>query len=307
MDNSIIDKIAPLSQQQRIQARQNAVANTIAVIGKSPKRDDFVTHQYGRFPNSVRLAIMALVTIILVSAFILSAMRLYDIGNIEFAKTIPDKYSAIAAGIFIILLAEASTVLFMIAISVIGDSRISKGIMLTLAILATAIALAGNYYVALHGQETNVFSWLEALSPPIITIGTSYVLERFIFGMIEQRHRDQIAFDKEYKVYQQKVSNPERHDYFVQAYANAIWDQLLFVNRDRRRKHDGVPLPELLAQASAAIKNVLVSREFAADTWYRPGVEEKKETPVMEYKLHEVARQPGFQYAPSQAKHLNQE
>lgn len=299
----IIEKVTALTQQQRIESRQIARGNVVASKGTPPKRMNFTTHNYGRFPFGVRMAIMALITIVLIAAFILSAMRLYDIGNTEFYKTIQDGNSAMAAGIFIILLAEASTVLFMIAISVIGDSWISKGIMFALAILATLIALFGNYYIALDGQETNIFSWLEALSPPIITIGTAFVLERFIFGMIEQRHKDQLEFEATLKIYQEQIANPENDDQFMQLYANALWDMLLKNNRDRRRKHDGVPIPDLLSQLPTHIKHVLVSREIEADSWYKPKTEGRKEETQIEYKLHEVARQPGFLYAPSQAKH----
>lgn len=303
--DTFLEKVQPLTQGQRIEAREKARTATINSVGNAPKRKDFNTNDYGKFPREVRYSIMFLITLILAAAFILSAMRLYHVGNTEFLKTIADHNSAIAAGVFIILLAEASTIMFTIAINVIGDTWLSKGIMFGLAVLATMIALSGNYYVALYHQEANFFSWLEALSPPIITIGTSFVLERFVFGMIEQRHKDQIEYEKALKVYIEKTGTPETHDFFPQAYANALFDMLISVNKDGRRKHDGKYFRDVLAQLSSTNKVALVQREIEADSWYRVAKEERQEEKP---KAHEVASHSvGFLPALSQAKHSNLE
>lgn len=290
-EESFISKVTPLTQTQRIEARHTARKAVISRIGKEPKREDYSRPAFDKYPAWVTFLIGFLIVLVMFAAFIVSAMRLFHIGSMEFFNTIEDKNSATIAGAMIIILSEASAILFTIAVNVIGESRVSKAVMIVSAIIATCIALSGNYYVALYQRHTTVFSWFDTFAPPLVTLSAAFVLERFIFRVIEQRQKDRLDFENDLRTHREKTSNPEDYDSFDQDYANAIWDSLLSINRTNRRQIDNVTIIDLLRKASSTDKTILVQREISADTWYRPSVEEKKEDVI---RVPEVAHSVGF-------------
>lgn len=288
MDN-ITEFVVALSQEQRIEAEQNAKKAVISAIGEKPRREDFQTRTFNKYPAWLMGLVICLIVLVMFSAFIVSAMRLYHIGSSEFFATIEDNSSAVVAGVMIIILSEASAVLFTIAVSIIGDSKISKGIMITLAVIATLIALSGNYYVALYQRDTTVFSWFDTFAPPVVTLGAAFVLERFIFRVLEQRHQDQLDFEDALAVYHEQASNPQDHDRFRPLYANALKDKIFEVNK--RRYWNGQRLVEIMNTFAPADWSVLVQREMNSDVWFNPPSNQ-------EAIAKEAARQPGFLQAP---------
>jgi hypothetical protein len=214
---------------------------------------------------------MILVTLIigvLIASFLVSAMRLYHIGRIEFFTSIQHGFSATVAGGSGVVLAEASAVLFTVSLSALGRSKFLRAVFILLAALSTVWAFAGNYFAALYGHEATLFSWLDAMLPPIFTIGASIALEQIMFAQMEQYHQDNERFRSALSVYEKQTANPADHDRFMPLYANALKDKVYEVNK--RRSWQGQKVVEIMNMLTHQEWSVLVQREMNADIWYKP-------------------------------------
>lgn len=286
MDTTFLERVIGLSQQQYLAAEKAAAEIIVAMLGKRPERKNYRRRAWGKYPIQVVLIVIALIVILVITTFIISAIRLYDIGSKTFQEGINHAASAQWAGGSMILMAETAAILFILARSVIDSPEIRprfpgerwliwristfdpmQAIMLALALLATAIALAGNYYVAIDQRQSNLFAWLEALVPPVFTLGASYILERLFLEMIKNYHADQLEYEHDTKAYDTLAVNPKSHPDYRRVLARAIWDQILLANSDKRRKHEGESFYGMLVGLNQESKAFLVRREYAAHEW----------------------------------------
>ena len=270
----MIENIQPLTQQQRLEARQKAIRFIESMAGEKPKREHFRNSMVSKYPHWITGIVVALSLVVLFTAFVLSAMRLYHIGYSTFYETLANDLSSTIAGFAIVLLSEAAAVLFTIALSVIGKSRTQKQILVASITGTAALALSGNYYVALHGNELTVFSVLEAMLPPLMTLSTAYVLKELLLNIIEQRHADQIVYEAALMEWERSAANPDQHPQFVQAYANELRDALVKSNRRRKATR------EIMEQLSNADWKILVKRELQTEKWFTATDREYEEESV---------------------------
>ncbi|MCL4880522.1 MAG: hypothetical protein KJ064_28010 [Anaerolineae bacterium] len=210
--------------------------------------------------------------IVLLTAFLLSAMRLYHIGYATFYETLAHDLMSIIAGLAIVLLSEAAAVLFTIALSVIGQTSTQRRILLASIVGTAALALSGNYYVALYEHELTIFNVLEAMLPPLLTLSTAYVLKELLLRVIEQRHADQIAYEQALLDWQRSTANPESHPKFTQAYATELRDALIKINRRRKASKSAIE------QLEAPQWRTLVKHELQTEDWFDVTDEETEPT-----------------------------
>ena len=267
----MIEHIQPLTQQQRLEARKKAIRLIEALAGEKPKREHFRNSMVSKYPHWITALVIALSLIVLLTAFLLSAMRLYHIGYQTFYETLQQDLSSTVAGFAIVLLSEAAAVLFTIAMSVIGQTRTQRRILLASIMGSAALALSGNYYVALYDQNVTVFSILESMLPPLLTLSTAYVLKELLLRVIEQRHADHVAFEQALLEWQQSIANPDQHPRFIQAYANELRDALVKLNRRRKLAR------EVIEGLDSSHWQALVERELRAEDWFMTGTETLQE------------------------------
>ena len=258
----MFEDIQPLTQQQRLEARKKAIEVIEALAGEKPERELFKNAAISKYPHWITALVTVLSIIVLLTAFLLSAMRLYHIGYATFYETLAHDLMSTVAGFAIVLLSEAAAVLFTIALSVIGQTQTQKRILLASIAGTAALALSGNYYVALHEHELTIFNVLEAMLPPLLTLSTAYVLKELLLRVIEQRHADQLAYEQALSDWQRSTANPDQHPHFVQAYANELRDALIKVNGRRK------VAKEAIEQLSKAAWRVLVKRELQTEEWF---------------------------------------
>lgn len=257
---STLTGVQPLSQEQRQDARESALQALKRSIGLEPERKDYANHAVGKYPRFVTFTIMLLCIVLLLSAFTPSALRLFRIGAVEFANSVPEAGSIFAVGLTTVLTAETAQVVFSLALAVVANasSRQRKWLMF-MAALATAIALVGNVTVA---NPHNIFTWLEALAPPIIVLGTAYVLKEQMLHAIKQRHSNEVAYKRALSKWKLSVANLTDHPGWTHYYANALREML---RRANLRLKGG---KELLAALSIADWRALVYRELESENWY---------------------------------------
>lgn len=249
-----------LSQSERLSAHANALEGVKALAGHAPSREHYRHSQQSEYPAWLRMLLVGLCLVVLLTAFILSAMRLYHIGRHTFAVSIDHHLSAMVAGAAIVTLAEAASVLFTLAYSVLGKTPTQRRI-LAASVLGTAgLALSGNFYVALYNHTLTAFTLLEAMLPPLLTLSTAYVLKALMLDEISARHADEQAFQGAMAQWRLATAQPEQHPQYLQLYANELWDSLLKTNRKEAVK-------TWLLSLGSVQKTQLVKLEMQADSW----------------------------------------
>ena len=261
----IYQAIRPLTEGERITAHDLACDRVIARQGVKPHRDHFKHTQQSKYPQWLIMGVLALSALMLLAAFVPSAIRLYDIGSRTFGSAIPDETSKQIVGLCVILLAETGAILFTLAFAVLDVNRITRAILGGAIILTAAIALVGNYQVALYGHEATLFTWLEALAPPILTLATAYILKEVALHSIASRHADNMAYQGALEEYQDATRNPENSPLFQASYANALRETIQQVNGKGRGRNERLAI---MATLNSDHWRALVARELQADAWH---------------------------------------
>ncbi len=117
--------------------------------------------------------------------------------------------------------------------------------------------------LALPAHAQSPFAWLEAVTPPLLVLATSFILKEQLLGAIETRHANERAFQAALADWQAATASPEEHPMWSQFYANALRDELRKANYRRQ---------EALASLTIADWRMLVYRELQTEQWYtEPG------------------------------------
>ncbi len=276
---TLYQMINPLSDEDRIKARAHARAIVVKDAGEMPERSSFNNHSQSKYPQWMSNLIIGLCLLVLAAAFAPSAIRLYNIGSNTFAAAIQDAPSATAAGISIVLMAEAAQVLFSLAAAVMTTSKTAKALLYTSMAGATILALVGNAQVSLPGHWTNPFAWFEALMPPLLVLSTAYILKEQMLFAIEQRHTAEMSYQSELTTWRTATSSPERHPRYMSALANALKEMLIEENSKGAGATRRVEMMKLLEKPHWI---QLVRREIESEQWYAiDGTIELPELPTL--------------------------
>lgn len=277
----LLRTIHPLTDERRIEARERARALVVKAAGTKPERKDYNTATESKYPIEMTTTINALCLMVLLAAFLPSAIRLYHIGSTTFYETLPDTTSANAAGLSIVIMAEISMVLFSIA-SVVMESHRSDGVpskgrvwlpsidgvktlLMVSQLVATAIAVAGNAQVSLPGHENNLFALIEAFTPSIVVFTTSTILKAQMLTAIERSHANARAYAAALNAWTLATSQTERDPAYRPALHNALRD---FIREDNLKGTGATARREYMAGLILPDWRVLVKRELMADEWY---------------------------------------
>ena len=255
--------IRPLTQEQRQAARQAAHAAVMCAMGHQPTREQFTYTTLSKYPPAITRLISGLCLVLLMAAFTPSAIRLYVIGSQTFGQAVSNHVAQTAVGLATVLSAEIGQVVFSLALATLGTSQASKRLLYLGMTLSTIISLVGNIQLALPGYVDSPFAWLEALTPPLLVLATSFILKEQLLGAIETRHANEQAFQVALADWQASTAMPEAHPAWSQCYANALRDALRKANYRRQ---------EALTALTTADWRMLVYRELQTEQWYvEPG------------------------------------
>lgn len=271
MSVNALQVIRPLTQEERIQATNKAKEAVRASYGNAPEREDYVG--YVSQMTWVDKLIWLLCIVVLVSAFVLSAMRLYFIGYETFLHSIADENSAKAAGAFIVILAETTQVISALALAKVKDRKFRLALHFV-SLGATAIAIVGNLQVVKPFAMTepfseapqelrNPFAWLEALLPPLFVLAMAHVLKHQLLDALAMHEAQKTAYERALQEWQRNISrDASMHPEWSRFYANALRDALSKANGRTKAGKDALP------QLTVADWRALVYREMQAENWY---------------------------------------
>jgi hypothetical protein len=271
--------IRPLTQEERDAARENAQR---AVVGNAPDRARFLHSAQSKYPLYARLGVTALCMVLLIAAFLPSAIRLHHIGVQTFMHAISDGASLTVAGWSAVFLAETGQLVFTLALAMLDANRTQRAMLYGGAALCTVFALVGNVQLAEPMQQAEMFAWLEAITPPLVVLFTAHVLKHQMLHSIEMRHASERDYQAALDVWKVRASAPEQDAAWMQKYANALRDAI------RKANQRSASARQALTQLQRGDWFVLVQREMQADAWYTSASESQHE--VQMQRLQEMER-----------------
>lgn len=258
-----VNQFKSLRLEDRQRAHDRAVKAVHKAIGNAPQRKHYERNATSKYPPLLMGLITFLCVVILLFAFVPSAIRVHYIAF----NTFPDAMgiaSQSAAAVSMVTLAEVGVILMLLAVAILNAGNRVRGLLYGGAVACTVVAIAGNVeasggWAGLAAKE-GLFPYLETLVPPALVLLTSYVLKEQGLNAIASRRTAHLKFEGAMAEYEQRIAAPaEEHPRWQEFYINAIREQLMRVNARNR---------DALKALSDAEWYELVKRELDAANWY---------------------------------------
>lgn len=256
--------LKPLTLNQYDDAKAATLARVTKLIGDKPTRKKLQRDQGSLFTPLDLLALVVFVAALLVSSIhIITLMgELATTTYVAQGLTVlgihlDGNLYAVLHQLGFIFLAEASMLLFMVTWrmqvrDVVGVwfkiPRKLFSVYLLLALLAMSFVLSANLKSGL--------SLLEAIMPPIFTIGLGLHMEHLIVELIDRRQQLTDRLQEKLAIWEEASEDPSTHPEYRQLLVRELWEKLakLAVNRD-------------LADVPGRLKLSAVHRELERDAW----------------------------------------
>jgi len=259
--STLYQTIAPLSDEQRIDARDRAAKIVLKSVGERPNRSQFANNSISKYPTWFTRFIAGLMAVVFVAAAMPSLFRLFSAGRDYFLTGINDHWQAAIVGVSTFLLSEFLIVLSTIVARVYFTGR-ARLIFIIPVVMGLLMALVGNWTVV---RPHDVFSFLEAVIPVFAVLFIALIGERIILEALETRHANERAYQEALQSWQVASATPEQHPRYMSALANALRDAIKAANAE------GTGATQRKALMSAFTVDhwkPLVYREMQADQWY---------------------------------------
>jgi len=186
-------------------------------------------------------------------------MRIHAVALTTFRSTISHEASAHVAALCVVLMAEIGQVIFTLAAATNAKKKSQERLLLMGAIVATAIALFGNWYASADSAFKNPFTFLETFAPPVLVLVTSWVLKSQMLDAVETHFAARREYKNAVAVYAIAIENADAQPQWERTLANTLRDAI----RNANRRSTAV-LRDLTREDWIA----LVMRERNAEEWY---------------------------------------
>lgn len=269
---TVLQELIPLTDEQILDAKEQAVALTRRALGEAPDRAQFERYAATRTPRAVALLIGLVLGGAALAAFALSIFRVFTAGRNLFLTHIDDPLQAAIAGAATFLLAELLVIGSMLARAVYFTGASRRAMTLTAGI-GVSVALAGNLVISsppLAGPPlwAVLFAWLDALAPPVAVLLIALAFERMIIDRIQTHQQTEAAYQQAANDWNRQQADPENSElfqkkYFPRALKAAIQAANAHGTGSTRRK-------EIMSGLRPEHWNWLVLRELRAADWFDP-------------------------------------
>lgn len=288
MIHEALRELRPLTDEERLEAAERARAVVVKAAGEKPRREQFDDVAISKYPRWFTRLVAVFMVIVFTAAAMPSLFRLYTAGSEYFRHGIDNAFLGSIVGISTFLLAEFLIILSTISARVYFEGRARLIFIIPIG-LGLAMALVGNWVVA---NPSDLFGWLETLSPPLAVLFLALIGERLVLDAIEARHANERAYEAALVDWQASTRNPEESPRWRSAYANALKASLREANsKDRGAK----ARQELMGTLKAADWRLLVVREMRADSWFDEPMELMSAQPTASVEeQHEVVTTENF-------------
>src|SRR5574341_1705365 len=222
---SALHRVNALTEAQRAAALDSARRR---IAGREPLPADFAHLEDSRYPTSVIRIIRALSGLMLMAAFLPSAMRLHAVGLLAFS--LHDASSRYVAALSIVLMAEVGQVIFSLA-TIAALTRWQRLSLAFGAAVCTLIALSGNYTSNAARAFADLFSFLDTFAPPVLVLITAQVLKSQMLHAVAERHRARVEYARAHGAWKAAYDAAHDHARWLHAAANALRDALRAANK----------------------------------------------------------------------------
>lgn len=266
--------IQPLSDEQRIEARDRAAKIVLKSVGDRPDRKSYLNTSVSKYPVWFTRMIALLMGIVFVASAMPSMFRLFSAGRDYFMLGIQDANQAAIVGASTFLLSEFLIVLSTIAARVYFTGK-GQRVFIIPVLMGLAMALVGNWTVV---NPHDVFSLLETIIPVFTVLFVALIGERLVLESLETRHANERAYQEALQSWQIASSTPEQHPRYMPALANALRDALKLTNSEGA---GATQRKALMSAFSVDHWKPLVWREMQADQWYAVDTGAPAELPAL--------------------------
>lgn len=274
-DQTVLATMAPLTEADRVAAKQKADKLARQEFGTEPQRDHYRARVFNRYPNWLTWGVALLAFVVIFAAANVSMFRVFSAGRDHYTESIElhyttaddtapvliDDWQAPWVGIMTFLMAEVMVLVSAFVKSVFFDER--RGWIMWIPIaLGAAMAIVGNIQIT---QPAGLWAWLDTLTPPTAVLFMGIIGERIILRTLEARQAAEVAYQQDLHEYHRKADDPRTSRYWRSIYANVLRDAILDTNKPRGRN-----APDKAAFIAALTERdwrALVIREMRADTW----------------------------------------
>ncbi len=282
-----LEILIPLTEEERLDARDRARKNVIRSIGPRPTRDQFKDYAASDYPRWLSTGVGVMLIIVFAAAANVSIFRVFSAGRNSFLETIGIEWQAALVGASSFLLAEFMVIAATIAMRIYFKDR-DRWLMLLPIAMGLLMAFVGNWTISQPRVELSaagIWALLETATPPAAVLFMALIGERLILEALRNRHRNEHAFQESLAEWLARTAEPEKSPAWPNSYANALKEVLREVNANGRGQKER---REFMQQMRGAEWSVVVMREIQADQWF----EEVDLNPFGAGRLEAIALQP---------------
>lgn len=233
--------IKRLTETQRLAAHERARK---WAAGTRPTLSTNFDSAPSKYPKQVVGLVLVLCFILLIAAFIPSAIRLHKSGSQEFCQSL-NSTSGLCnlVGISTVLLAETGSLVFILALSVVESSApiqlgrfkidLVRTLLWTSALSSVFIAIVGNAHIGKPWETGIVFDYLVTFVPPVLVLSVGYVLKDLLLQSIATRHKRLYEYERLLNNHLELLENPEQSPKWLQVYSKALKDAIQKANKKK--------------------------------------------------------------------------
>lgn len=254
-------QLIPLSEEQKIEAKERAKELVIRSIGEEPKLEDYQSSHISEYPQWLNRGLLILTVIFALIVFMPSLFRIFTLGYASFIQGINVEYQATIAGLSLVLTAEFAVILSGLLRETLVKGRRQQALLWLATLIGLGITLLGNITIV---NPHTVIEWLEALSSPVMVLVSAMSFERILLQSLLERRRSVKAFIEAHKQYELDTREPETHYSFRRFWASSLREALIEENSKGRGQKERL---ELMSQMTPDDWKQLILAHMIEDDW----------------------------------------
>lgn len=225
------------------------------IAGRKPTQEEFMQHRMNKYPRTFTIAILTLSGVMLIAAWLPSAMRIHASAKEGFEAIITQAMSVYVAALCVVLMSETGQIVFSLASATSTQRKQRIGFAFG-AVVCTGIALTGNAVAAGSHATKDAFAFLETFAPPVLTLITAEVLKSQMLNAIADRHQAHTQYELALAQWKRNIADAEQDAAWKRTLANVLKDALRETNKGSKA----------------------VLRELSQDDWYALTLRERHAT-----------------------------